>query len=132
MNAVLPSVPSATPVFDSVAANPAIFEVDAALNPWLSATWNSYVRAPVLSAVALRTRSVGRSVSSCSSFAGESSAGAVSVAETGVGALGVELPPQAAASSIDKGTYVLRCLTRILSGLVSCAGPLADARGRGL
>jgi hypothetical protein len=90
---------------ETVAANPGMLDVVAAVNVVLSATWNSYVRVPAWLAVALRTVSTGRSVSSCSSFAGDSRAGVVSVGATGVGAFGVcESPPHAAASRPDAQT----------------------------
>jgi hypothetical protein len=57
------------------------------------------VRVPVgWSDVAFCTVRVGRSVSVCAPAAGESSLGAVKVAETGVGVVGVDglLEPQAA------------------------------------
>ena len=41
-----------------------MFEVVTAVNPVLSETWNSYVRAPVWSDVAFLTMSSGRRVSS--------------------------------------------------------------------
>src|SRR5215213_2956774 len=96
---VLPAVPSVTPDLPTVAASPGILEVVDELKPVLSEIWNSYIRAPVWSEVALRTTSVGRSVSSCSPLPGVSGTGAPRFAVAGAGVVGVSLPPHPAATA---------------------------------
>jgi hypothetical protein len=116
---VLPSDPSGTPdcVNATAAVCPATIE-----NPLLSDIWNSYVREPDPDEVALLTRSVGRNVSSWASSPGESTTGAVMLAEFDAppsGAVGVAgisrepLLPHAAAAVI--ATAAIRDLTYCLS-----------------
>src|SRR4051812_17511989 len=114
-----------------------MFDVVADVKPLVSPIWNSYIRTPVWSEVALRTVNVGRSVSSCSSLPGESRTGAVRVAATGVGVgeLGDDLlhPVASNRHTAAEERGAIHSFTMKSSGTSFCGWsrpPVRAARGR--
>ncbi len=97
-------------------ASPGMPAVDA-VKFVLSEIWNSYIRVPCASAVAFRTVSVGRRVSSCSLSAGESIAGAVTFTTVGaVGAAGLS-PPHPPAPSASTASAIDEAYNRVFNVL---------------